>query len=292
MTRIALYGNKRPDADHSHLQQLVDILASLYPHVTCSMDLRYMYFLRSNIRLPEVIRDTFTEADPTADLVLSIGGGGTFLKTANRVGILGTPIMGINSGHLGYLAAADISEAPDIIHDILAGDYRIEHRSVIEVSGPDSFLPERPFALNEVAILKKDTASMITVDASIDGGPTVTYRADGLIVSTPTGSTGYNLSAGGPIVAPTCGCWTVAPVAPHSLNMRPLVVPDTTVIDLKAHSRAETFLLSIDGKSTPLPAGCSLRLRKASYTVNTVLRSTSNIIDTLRQKLLWGRDGI
>ena len=262
MTRIALYGNKRPDADHSHLQQLVDILASLYPHVTCSMDLRYMYFLRSNIRLPEVIRDTFTEADPTADLVLSIGGDGTFLKTANRVGILGTPIMGINSGHLGYLAAADISEAPDIIHDILAGDYRIEHRSVIEVSGPDSFLPERPFALNEVAILKKDTASMITVDASIDGGPTVTYRADGLIVSTPTGSTGYNLSAGGPIVAPTCGCWTV------------------------------TFLLSIDGKSTPLPAGCSLRLRKASYTVNTVLRSTSNIIDTLRQKLLWGRDGI
>ena len=249
MTRIALYGNKRPDADHSHLQQLVDILASLYPHVTCSMDLRYMYFLRSNIRLPEVIRDTFTEADPTADLVLSIGGDGTFLKTANRVGILGTPIMGINSGHLGYLAAADISEAPDIIHDILAGDYRIEHRSVIEVSGPDSFLPERPFALNEVAILKKDTASMITVDASIDGGPTVTYRADGLIVSTPTGSTGYNLSAGGRM-------W------------------------------------GIDRKSTPLPAGCSLRLRKASYTVNTVLRSTSNIIDTLRQKLLWGRDGI
>ena len=98
MTRIALYGNKRPDADHTHLQQLVDILASLYPHITCSMDLRYMYFLRSNIRLPEVIRDTFTEADPTADLVLSIGGDGTFLKTANRVGILGTPI---GRRHLG-----------------------------------------------------------------------------------------------------------------------------------------------------------------------------------------------
>lgn len=292
MLRIALYGNKRQRGDTAPLQTLINLLASHHPQVTCSVQSDFMAFMRRSFEVPGVLTDTFDTADPEADLALSIGGDGTFLKTAWRIGPLQTPIMGINSGHLGYMSAADITEAPAIIDDILAGRYRIEHRSVIEVHAPDALLPHNQYALNEVAVLKKDTASMIRVEARIDSWPAAAYRADGLIVSTPTGSTGYNLSVGGPIVAPSARIWTIAPVAPHSLNMRPLAVCDDSVIEISAESRADTYLLSIDGKSVAIPTGSTLRLSKAPHCVNIVLRPASNFIDTLREKLLWGIDGI
>lgn len=292
MIRIALYGNKRQRGDTAPLQTLINQLASHHPQVTCSVQTDFMAFMQRSFDMPHVITDTFDTADPTADLALSIGGDGTFLKTAWRIGPLQTPIMGINSGHLGYMSAADITEAPAIIDDILAGRYRIEHRSVIEVHAPDAMLPHNQYALNEVAVLKKDTASMIRVEAHIDSWPAAAYRADGLIVSTPTGSTGYNLSVGGPIVAPSARIWTIAPVAPHSLNMRPLAVCDDSIIEILAESRADTYLLSIDGKSVSMPSGSTLRLSKAPHCVNIVLRPSSNFIDTLREKLLWGIDGI
>ncbi len=288
MTRISLYGNKSQRTNLSHLQDLINNLGVLYPEVVCSVDERYMQFLQDNINMPESINITFSDNDPQATLALSIGGDGTFLKTANRIGQLGTPIMGINTGHLGYISAIDIVDAPEVIHDILRGQYRIEQRSVLAVECPSDIIPHPLFALNEVAILKKDTASMINIDARIDSWSLTSYRADGLIVSTPTGSTGYNLSVGGPVVAPTCSVWTIAPVAPHSLNMRPLVVNDSSILQLEAHSRAESFLLSLDGKSISLPSGTHLKVSKAPHKVHVVLTTNTNFIDTLREKLLWG----
>ena len=290
MTRISLYGNKRQRGDFAPLQNLLGILSRQYPAIVCSVQTDFMVFMQSHFEVPANISLTFAEADPEADLALSIGGDGTFLRTANRIGALQTPILGLNSGHLGYMSAADITEAPAIIDDIMLGHYRVERRSVIEVCGPREIMPRRPFALNEVAILKKDTASMITVEARFGQWSAASYRADGLIVSTPTGSTGYNLSVGGPVVAPGCPCFAVAPVAPHSLNMRPIVIADSTQIEITAQSRAEHFLLSIDGRSTTIPVGTRLTLRRAPYCVNMVQRREADFIATLRDKLLWGLD--
>lgn len=292
MLKLALYGNKRQRGDIAPLTNLINNLAGHYPEVVCSVQTDFMNFMKRSLCVPECISETFDSADISADMALSIGGDGTFLRTAARIGALETPILGINSGNLGYLSAIDILEAPGIVDDIISGQYFVEPRSVIEARGPIGIMPSNNFALNEVAILKKDNASMISVEATFGSRSTATYRADGLIVSTPTGSTGYNLSVGGPIVAPDAGTWIIAPVAPHSLNMRPLVISDESEIHLTARGRSDSFLLAIDGRSTPVPDGTTIHLVKAAHQVQVVHHRGSSFIDTLRTKLLWGIDGI
>jgi len=292
MKRIAIFGNKSQRSNFDSLQAFFDHLALRQAEITLIIDRRYYEFMQRVIRIPRLPVEILEPADElNADLVLSIGGDGSFLTTANRVGRREIPIMGINSGHLGYLAAADITDSAGIIDDIISGQFDVQPRSVIAVESDTDQLPARPFALNEVAILKQHTASMITVHTMLDGAPLVSYRSDGLIVSTPTGSTGYNLSVGGPIVAPTAHDWIISPIAPHSLNMRPLVLPDTVVIDAVTESRSASFLLSIDGKAVTLPINTALRLVKAPYVVNLVIPRMHNFVDTLRHKLLWGMDG-
>lgn len=292
MKRIAIFGNKSQRSNFDSLQAFFDHLARRQAEITLIIDRRYYEFMQRVIRIPRLPVEILEPADElNADLVLSIGGDGSFLTTANRVGRREIPIMGINSGHLGYLAAADITDSAGIIDDIISGQFDVQPRSVIAVESDTDQLPARPFALNEVAILKQHTASMITVHTMLDGAPLVSYRSDGLIVSTPTGSTGYNLSVGGPIVAPTAHDWIISPIAPHSLNMRPLVLPDTVVIDAVTESRSASFLLSIDGKAVTLPINTALRLVKAPYVVNLVIPRMHNFVDTLRHKLLWGMDG-
>ncbi len=294
MKRIAIFGNKSQKTNFDSLQTFFDLLAAKSPHeISVVMDRRYFDFLHRVIRVPRMQIDILeADDDVCADMVLSIGGDGSFLTTANRVGYREIPIMGINSGHLGYLAAADLTDASGIIDEIIDDYFDIEPRSVIEVLSDSDLLPARPYALNEVAILKQHTASMITVRTKLNGKPLASFRSDGLIVSTPTGSTGYNLSVGGPVVAPTAGDWIISPIAPHSLNMRPLVLPDNVVIDVATESRSASFLLSIDGKSVTLPIETRLQLVKAPYVVNVVIHKNHNFVDTLRHKLLWGMDGM
>lgn len=243
-------------------------------------------------------------------LVLSIGGDGTFLATALLVGDRQTPIMGINSGHLGYLAAAKISEVDLLVNAILEDDYVISPRTVIEVEYVGNLTgghlieprPSPMYALNEVAFMKQDTASMIDVTTTvvvpqIASAPPycmtlANYLGDGLIVSTPTGSTGYNLSVGGPIVAPSASNFILSPIAAHALTMRPLVMPDSVEFDMVTSSRTGQFLLSVDGRSKVYPAGSIFHLRKAPFVVNLVHLPDHNFIDTLRTKLLWGVNNI
>lgn len=237
---------------------------------------------------------SFTGAEFSADFVLSIGGDGTLLRTAGCVGDKQTPILGINAGRLGFLADAGKSDVSETLEALFRGDYSIEERALIHVEARSDAavsISGSPCALNDVAILKRDTAAMISIRTSIDGEYLATYQADGLIVSTPTGSTAYSLSNGGPIIVPRTGVFLLTAVAPHSLNIRPIVIPDAATVELTVSSRSHTFLVAIDGRSTKMPEGTTLVLRRAPYVARVVRRPQTNYFSTLREKMMWGADG-
>ena len=222
-------------------------------------------------------------------MALSLGGDGTFLTTAMWVSRQGMPILGINMGHLGYLTTGHLDKNSNIIEEVLAGNYRIEERTMLQVESDTVDIPH-PWALNEVAILRHDTSSMLDMETRLRSHTLTTYRGDGLIVSTPTGSTAYNMSVGGPILEPTTSCLVLSPISPHSLTMRPLVVRDDSEIVVRTHSRATHYEVSIDGEVTLCPTGSQLTIRRADHCARVVQLAGNNFASTLRQKLLWGTD--
>lgn len=234
--------------------------------------------------------DVFDENDFSADFVISMGGDGTLLKAAACVGDKGIPIVGVNMGRLGFLAnvgAEDIEDAVDALFD---DRYKLDEHTVIQVTTDGSPLHGCGHAINDISILKRDNASMISIRADIDGEHIVTYRADGLIITTPTGSTAYSLSNGGPIIVPRTGTLCLTPVAPHSLNMRPIVVPDDTIITLKVESRSHNFLIAADGRSEDCHDSVRLKIKKAPYVIKTVRTDRQGYFSTLREKMMWGAD--
>lgn len=289
--KIAVFGKRRQSLEDAPLiYNLINTLSDRGVFVTVER-----LFFEAMSRLtgkPMDADDVFEGDDFTADFAISIGGDGTFLRTARWVGEKETPIIGINTGHLGFLAEEPIATATGLIDDLLDGNYFIESRSLLEVHGVNgdirSSLSGWAYALNEVAILRQDTASMITVDTKLDGMEVASYQGDGLIISTPTGSTAYNLSVGGPIVQPTAPCWVLSPIAPHSLTMRPLVVSDSHVIETTVESRADTYRISLDGRALILPINVKLQVRRADFVVKVFHTKGHNFIDTLRAKMLWG----
>lgn len=234
--------------------------------------------------------DVAASVPDDADMALSIGGDGTFLRTTNKVAHKGIPIAGINTGRLGYLTAADLSEATAFAADLLSGNYSIEHRTMLQASRGDGIDINCPTALNEVALLRHDSSAVVNIEVEVDGERITTYKADGLIVATPTGSTAYNLSCGGPIIAPTAANLVLTPISPHSLNMRPLVLPDTAVVKAVTHTRARDYQLSLDGNATILPDGCPVIITRAPFAVNVIQTKKHSFARTLRSKLLWGED--
>ena len=225
-----------------------------------------------------------------ADVAISLGGDGTFLKTASFVRDSRIPILGINTGHLGFLADVASDTTAAAVEALFTGKYTVEERSVIQVETSDGHLREYPFALNEVAILKHDNSSLINVRTEIDGELLADYVADGLIVCTPTGSTGYSLSVNGPIISPSSQSFCISAVAPHSLNVRPVVVNDDVAVALSVRTRSDKYLIAIDGRSEPLPKEVGITLRRAPYTVGVVKTTHRNFFETLRDKMLWGAD--
>jgi probable inorganic polyphosphate/ATP-NAD kinase len=224
------------------------------------------------------------------DFVISMGGDGTFLKAACMVGEREIPILGINKGRLGFLADVLPSEIEDVLEHVLRRDYMIENHTVIKLEADGECVDCCPFALNDIAVLKRDTASMISIKAYVNGEFLVNYQADGLIIATPTGSTAYSLSNGGPIIVPQSGSLCITPVAPHSLNIRPIVINDTSVIELEVCSRSHNFLVAIDGRSMKLTEGTRLTIRKADYMVKLVKLKNQRYFSTLHRKLMWGAD--
>ena len=224
-----------------------------------------------------------------ADVALSFGGDGTFLRTARKVALRGVPIMGINTGSLGYLADVSIDDAEKAIGKCLTGEYCIDSRTMLHVSTSDVEI-DFPYALNEVAIQKSLTAQMLKMRTTLNGVYLTTYMGDGLLVSTPTGSTAYNLSVGGPIIEPSSHSFAVAPIAAHSLTMRPIVLNDDCRIDITTLSRCDTYCVSLDGNNYTLPSGSTISLCRAPYEVKVVKVNGHNFASTLRSKLMWGVD--
>ena len=225
-----------------------------------------------------------------ADYVISMGGDGTFLRAASKVGNREIPIVGVNMGRLGFLADILPSEIEETLDNIFNGNYSIEQHTVIEVEADGAKIEGSPYALNDVAILKRDSASMISVRTYINDEFLVNYQADGLVISTPTGSTAYNLSNGGPIIVPRSSSLCLTPVAPHSLNIRPIVINDTSVITMDVESRSHSFLVAIDGRSEKMVEGTKITIRKAPFVIKIVKQNNRRYLSSLREKLMWGAD--
>ena len=280
--RFALFGNTYQAKKSAAIQKVLSSLSEFGAELL--VDAEYYSFLKDDQRLDMAVAGIFCGSDFEADFAISMGGDGTFLKTAERIGQKAIPILGVNVGRLGFLAditPADIESCLRALHE---GDYEVENRAMIEVVSWGCY------ALNDVAILKRDSASMISIKASINGEYLTTYQADGLIISTPTGSTAYSLSNGGPIIVPGTNVLAMTAVAPHSLNVRPIVIPDTAEITLDVESRSHAFLVAVDGRSEKCPEGTRITLRRAPYNIHIVKRSGRRYFSTLREKMMWGAD--
>ncbi len=220
----------------------------------------------------------------------SIGGDGTFLETLSHVGAKEIPILGINTGRLGFLATLSPEEVPQALQHVLSNEYTIEDRCLVSVDAEIDLFKGKDFGLNEVGIMKTDSSSMIQIKTFLDGNYLNTYWADGIIVSTATGSTGYSLSVGGPLVIPTSDSFIVAPMSPHNLNVRPLIVSSDSVLKFEVSSRSHNFLISIDSRSRVIDSKISIEVKKAAFSGKIVKIPGDDFLQTLRNKLNWGLD--
>ncbi len=292
--RFALFGNEYQARKSAGIEQVLACLHERKAEVY--IDRPFLEYLTRTLHVEVNPDSVFDDYNFDVDYAISIGGDGTFLKAANRVLAKGTPVIGVNTGRLGFLAEVLPSEFGDALTDIYEEKCELENHTVIQIAaetdGEPGSLPIEgsPYALNDIAILKRDSASMITIKAYVNDDFLVTYQADGLVVSTPTGSTAYNLSNGGPIIVPNSGSICLTPVAPHSLNIRPIVLNDTTVVRLEVESRSHNFLVAIDGRSEKLHEGTKLIIQKAPYFVKVVKLRSKRYFSILREKLMWGAD--
>ena len=286
--KFAIFGNEYQAKKSVSIETILAFLEKKKAEIY--VENAYYDFLVRDLHLDVKVAGVFEDYNFDVDYVISMGGDGTFLKAASKVGAKGTPIIGINMGRLGFLADVLPSEIETALDSLYAGECQIEEHAVIQVEARGGVLAGNPFALNDIAVLKRDDASMISIRTHVDGEFLVTYQADGLIVTTPTGSTAYNLSNGGPIIIPQSGSLCLTPVAPHSLNIRPIVINDTAEIQLDIESRSHNYLVAIDGRSERMTEEIRLVIRKAAHSIKIVKQRNQRYFSTLREKLMWGAD--
>lgn len=286
--KYALFGNTYQTKKSASIQKVLSCLAEHQAEIY--VDREYYDFLTLDQHLDVRATSMIEGDDFEADFVISMGGDGTFLKAASRVREKMIPIVGVNMGRLGFLADVSPSEIERCVDALYEDDFSIESRALIKVQTDGEPLDGYDCALNDVAILKRDTASMISIRTSVNGQYLTTYQADGLVVSTPTGSTAYSLSNGGPIIVPGTKVFSMTAVAPHSMNIRPIVLSESSEITLTVESRSHNFLVAIDGRSEKCKEGTRLTLSRAPYDVKVVKRSRHSYFNTLREKMMWGVD--
>jgi len=235
---------------------------------------------------------TFKTLDKSFDLLVSIGGDGTILRAITFVKDLNIPIIGINTGRLGFLATIQPEDIKQTIKNIYNKEYTISKRTLlsIETSPKNSDIKNLNFALNEIAVSRKNTTSMITVETKLNGEFLTSYWSDGLIIATPTGSTGYSLSCAGPVITPDTTSFAITPIAPHNLSARPLVIEDSTTIELKVSGREDNYLVSLDSRIATLSNNTIITIKKAPFAINMIELNSESFLTTLRKKLLWGED--
>ncbi len=282
---IAIFGNTLRQETIREVRHIVEFLQLRDVDIVLSQELRHEAFNREF----SSVEDYISQTGQTIDFALSVGGDGTFLTTASLVGHLDIPILGINCGHLGYLAEVQTDNIDAVLDQLISNNYTIEQRRMLEVTCQYEGKIASPYALNEVAILKAGLSSMITVDVTLNGEFLHNYKADGLLVATPTGSTAYNLSVGGPLLEPHVNAIILTPVATHSLNIRPLVVLDDSKIDVKISSRNGSFMLSVDGRSQVLNQDIQLHIERSQRTIKIVHVQGQSFMQSLKDKLNWGK---
>ena len=288
--RVAIYGRKVSKYSAEYFTEMLKHLEDFGWEAVLEEDLKAL--LVSKIGISEKYQTFKSHLDFKSgiDLTISMGGDGTFLKTVSYIQDSGVPIMGINMGRLGFLANISKEQIHHTLTQVKEKQFEFQKRSLLRVFTEEDIFGKDNFALNELTLHKKDTASMITVHASLDNKYLNAYWADGLIVATPTGSTAYSLSCGGPIITPGCQVHILTPIAPHNLNVRPVVVPDHLPITLSVEGRDRTYLLSLDGNSKSIKQGEEVVVKKAEFMINVIKFEDNNFLDTIRNKMLWGID--
>lgn len=289
--KIGIYGQFYHENSETYIQLILDALQKKNVEIVIEENfLNIINQHESTKNFSEVA--TFAKLDSSYDLFFSIGGDGTILKSVTYVRDLGIPIVGINTGRLGFLATIQKEKITESINQILDNEYAISERSLLTISTEpsNSEITSLNFALNEVAVNRKNTTSMIKVETMINDKYLTSYWSDGLIVATPTGSTGYSLSCGGPVIDPSTNSIVLTPIAPHNLNARPLVIPDNSTITLKVSGREKSYLVSMDSRIATLENETKLVIKKAPFTIKLVQLVNDSFVKTLRKKLLWGED--
>jgi len=287
---IAIFGNPYPEHFNKYIQHLIKKLETEHIHIIIEEE--FSLFLANNIRFnkPFATFNSYKTLKDKADFLFSIGGDGTLLKAVTYVRDSDISILGINTGRLGFISSVSAGQLDDSITDILKGNYKIIERTLLELSTNKKLFKDNNFALNEVAVSKKDTSSMIRIDAYVDDEFLNTYWADGLVISTPTGSTGYSLSCGGPIIMPGTNNIIITPNAPHNLNVRPIVIDDNSIIKLKVEDRDQLAMVSLDSRSRAFDSDTELTIQKAKFKTKLIQPQNNSFISTIRNKLMWGLD--
>jgi len=251
----------------------------------------YQLLLDKNlIKASTAIFNDYSDINNDIDFLFCVGGDGTFLQTLPLIKDSGIPILGFNTGRLGFLTSISKEEVSVALEDILDGKYTIEQRSLIEINKPSNLFGTDNYALNEITVHKRDSSSMILIHAYVNNVFLNTYWADGLIISTPTGSTAYSLSCGGPILTPDSNNFIITPIAIHNLTVRPIVVPDNVVIKLKIEGRIDQYLVTLDSKNVVISSSIELEIKKGNFQINLVQLNNQTFFSTIREKLMWGWD--
>lgn len=292
MKKVAIYGQSYSISAEKEIKILLEVLQE--NNIECFIEKKF-YDLLIKGQILDSEYPTFShfkDLNTSFDTLFTLGGDGTILRAVTYIRDLGIPILGINTGRLGFLATINKKSIKESINLILKGEYTILERTLLEVktSPKTTELEELNFALNEVTIARKNTTSMIGVKTSLNNEYLTNYWADGLIIATPTGSTGYSLSCNGPVISPNSKNLIITPIAPHNLNARPMVISDDTSIQLAIDSREKDFLISLDSRITTIHKNTAIFISKATFTVKSIIPNNQSFLQTLRSKLLWGED--
>ena len=288
--KVAIYSRVIEFDQHPAVQQLLDELSK--KNIDMVISDSFFETIRHSLRFqkePGIFRDS-NQLDNSIDFLISLGGDGTLLDTVTLVKNKNIPVLGINFGRLGFLASMGHEEFQTAIQALIDRTYVIDKRSLIHLDSNEVLFDKMPFGLNEFAIHKTDTSPMIKIHTYLNGEFLNTYWADGVIVATPTGSTGYSLSCGGPIVFPESASFVITPVAPHNLNVRSIVVPDNNIISFEVEGRTENFICALDSRKEIVDKKIQLAVRREAFTISLVRLNENNFLQTLRSKLSWGLD--
>ena len=292
MKKVAIYGQAYTTLAEREVKILLTVLEKKNIVVFFEQQFYNLFVENNSLNKKYPTYAHFNDLSDTFDVMFTIGGDGTILRAVTYIRNLDIPIMGINTGRLGFLATIQKDQIEEAINLMLKKEYTLQERSLLQIktSPATEGFSELNFALNEVTIARRNTTSMIGIKTSLNTEYLTNYWADGLIIATPTGSTGYSLSCDGPVILPDSKSFVITPIAPHNLNARPMVIPDDTNILLEVSAREKDFLISLDSRITTVPLGTEIKIQKAPFTIKSILPKNQSYLNTLRGKLLWGED--